>query len=60
MNDIETIESQLNSLNDLIAKTTALINDSKICSSDITKSLIASAVKKYANAISEFKLETGE
>lgn len=60
----EIIEKQLTDLNDMLTKTMALINDSKVCSSDITKSLIASAVKKYANAISDFKIEfelkTGE
>jgi hypothetical protein len=58
--DTEHIESKLAELNDLIAKTSALLHDSKICESDITKTLIASAVKKYVGAISDFKIEFGE
>lgn len=58
--DTEHIESKLAELNELIAKTGALLHDSKICESDITKTLIASAVKKYVGAISDFKIEFGE
>lgn len=57
---MSNIESQLNDLSELISKVTALLNDNKVCSSEITKSLIASAVKKYVNAISDFKIELGD
>jgi hypothetical protein len=59
MTDFTQIETKIAELTELISKTTALINDSKVCSSDITKSLIASAVKKYIIAISDFKIENG-
>jgi hypothetical protein len=58
--DVTSIEPKLTELTDLISKITALINDSKICESEITKALIANAVKKYASAISDFKIEIGE
>lgn len=57
---MSNIESQLGDLSDLINKVTSLLNDNKVCSSEITKSLIASAVKKYVNAISDFKIELGD
>lgn len=57
---MSNIESQLSDLSDLINKVTSLLNDNKVCSSEITKSLIASAVKKYVNAISDFKIELGD
>lgn len=60
MTDFTQIETKIAELTELISKTTALINDSKVCSSDITKSLIASAVKKYITAISDFKIENGD
>lgn len=58
--NMSNIETQLNDLSELINKVTALLNDNKVCSSDITKSLISSAVKKYVGAISDFKIEIGE
>lgn len=59
-NDFSNIETKLVELNDLITKVNALIKDSKICESDITKTLISSAIKKYVGAISEFKIDFGE
>lgn len=53
MNDIvEEIETKVEELEKTIAKIKALIADSKVCSSDITKALIANALKKYAVSIS--------
>ena len=55
--NIEELENKLNSLDDTIGKLKALISDAKVCSSDITKALIFSAVKKYAATISDFKVD---
>ena len=54
--NIEETENRLNKLEETIAKMKELISDAKICSSDITKKLIASALDKYAAVISEFKI----
>ena len=40
-----------------IAKVKELLADAKVCSSEITKTLISSAIKKYASSLSDFKLE---
>lgn len=55
--NIEEIETKLNGLEETISKMKELVADAKVCSSDITKALITSAVKKYAAAISDFKVE---
>lgn len=55
--NIEEVEAKLTTLEETVAKVKALVADAKVCSSEITKTLISSAVKKYAAAISDFKLE---
>ena len=55
--NIEEVEAKLATLEETVAKVKALVADAKVCSSEITKALISSAVKKYAAAISDFKLE---
>lgn len=55
--NIEEVEAKLATLEETVAKVKALVADAKVCSSEITKTLISSAVKKYAAAISDFKLE---
>lgn len=55
--NIEEIEKNVNSLEETISKLKELIADAKVCSSDITKSLINSAIKKYASNISSFKID---
>ena len=55
--DIEEVEGKLNSLEETIGKLKELVADAKVCSSEITKTLIFSAVKKYASSISDFKLD---
>lgn len=55
--NIEEIETKIASLEDTLGKVKALVADAKICNSEITRALISSAVKKYATAISEFKLD---
>ena len=56
--NIEDIENKIEDIEKVDIKVKELIADYKICSSDITKALISSAVKKYALSISEFKLES--
>ncbi len=56
MNIIE-IEAKIEEVEKTIAKIKELIADAKICSSEITKTLISSAIKKYASTISDFKVE---
>ena len=55
--NIEEVERKLNSLEETIGKLKELVADAKVCSSEITKTLILSAVKKYASTISDFKLD---
>ena len=55
--NIEEVEGKLNSLEETIGKLKELVADAKVYSSEITKTLIFSAVKKYASSISDFKLE---
>ena len=55
--NIEEIEKKIEEVDKVVAKVKELIADAKVCSSDITKALIASAIKKYAAAISDFKIE---
>lgn len=55
--NIEEIETKINALEETIGKLKELIADAKVCSSDITKTLISSAIKKYATSISDFKID---
>ena len=55
--NINEIESKVEEAEKTLSKMKELIADAKICTSDITKTLIMSAVKKYAAAFSDFKLE---
>ena len=55
--NIEEIESKLNALEETIGKVKDLVADAKVCTSEITKTLISSAVKKYAASIADFKLD---
>lgn len=55
--NIEDVETKLNSLEDTISKIKELIVDAKVCSSEITKTLISSAIKKYSTSISDFKID---
>lgn len=55
--NIEEIETKLNSLEDTVGKLRELVGDAKVCSSEITKTLITSAMKKYATSISDFKID---
>ena len=55
--NIEEIENKLNGLEEIVQKMQELIADAKVCSSEITKTLIFSAIKKYAASVSDFKVE---
>ena len=55
--NIEEIENKVNTLEETIGKMKELVSDAKVCSSDITKALITSALKKYAASVSDFKID---
>ena len=55
--NIEEIENKLNAVEETVNKLKELLADAKVCSSEITKMLISSAIKKYAASISDFKVE---
>ena len=55
--NIEEIENKLNSLEETVRKLKELVADAKVCTSEITKTLIHSAVKKYAASINDFKID---
>ena len=55
--EIETLETKVNNLSETVEKLKALVSDMKICSSDITKTLIISAIKKYSESVSNFKID---
>ena len=55
--NINEIEAKIEEVEKIIVKIKELVTDAKVCSSEITKTLISSAIKKYASTISDFKLE---
>ncbi len=55
--NIEEVETKVNGLEDTIGKLKELLADAKVCSSEITKTLILSAMKKYAASIADFRVE---
>lgn len=55
--NLQEVEDKIEELEKTIAKIKELVADMKVCSSEITKTLVASAIKKYATTISEFKIE---
>ena len=55
--NIEEIENKIAALDETVKKLKELVADAKVCNSDITKTLIASAIKKYATVFKSFKLE---
>ena len=55
--NIEEVETRLNNLEETISKMKELLSDLKICNSDITKTLIMSALKKYAATVADFKID---
>lgn len=55
--NIQEVEEKIEEVEKTLAKIRELIADMKVCSSEITKTLVASAIKKYATTISDFKVE---
>lgn len=55
--NIEEVETKIEEVEKTITKIKELLADAKVCSSEITKTLISSAIKKYASSLSDFKLE---
>lgn len=55
--NIEEVEAKIEEVEKTVTKIKELVADAKLCTSEITKTLISSAVKKLAATISDFKLE---
>ena len=56
--NIEDIEAKIEDLEKTVSKVKELIADFKVCTSDITKTLVTSAVKKYLSTLPDFKQES--
>ena len=54
--NFEEVEKSIANIDSSISKIKELLADAKICNSDITKTLISSAIKKYASIVADFKL----
>ena len=55
--NIEEIEAKIEDYEKTLSKVKELISDYKVCTSDITKTLGTSAVKKYLSTLPDFKQE---
>lgn len=55
--NIEEIEAKIEDCEKTLSKVRELITDLKVCTSDITKTLVTSAVKKYLSTLPDFKQE---
>lgn len=58
--NIESIEQQLVAIEDVLPKLKAIVGDVKACNSDISKTILMSAVKKFSAPIVDFKLNSEE
>lgn len=54
--NIEMIEQQIEEIEEALPKIKAIVADVKVCSSDISKTILTSAIKKVSAPILEFKL----
>ena len=54
--NIEAIEQQLIAIEESLPKLKAIVGDVKACNSEISKTILMSAIKKFSNPIVEFKL----
>lgn len=54
--NIEAIEEQLTAIEETLPKLKAVVADVKACSSDISKTILTSAIKKFSAPITDFKL----
>ena len=55
--NIDEITAKVEEAEKIISKIKELAADAKVCSSEITKTLITSAIKKYATSMPDFKLD---
>lgn len=55
--NIAEIETKIEEAENTISKIKELVADAKLCTSEITKALISSAVRKYASTLADFKVE---
>ena len=55
--NIEELEAKIDDCDKILSKVKELIADYKVCASDITKTLVSSAVKKYIATLPDFKQE---
>ena len=58
--NIEAIEQQLVAIEEVLPKLKAVVGDVKACNSDISKTILMSAVKKFSVPIVDFKLNPEE
>lgn len=56
--NIEEIEAKIEDCEKTLSKVRELITDFKVCTSDITKTLVSSAVKKYLSTLPDLKQES--
>lgn len=56
--NIEELEAKIDDCDKTLSKVKELIADYKVCTSDITKTLVSSAVKKYLSTLPDFKQES--
>lgn len=57
MVDPNELEARLKTVEENVMKIKELAKDAKLCQSIITKSMIESAIKKFASSIVEFKVD---
>lgn len=57
--NIEAIEQQLVAIEEALPKIKEIIADVKSCNSEISKTILASAIKKFSTPIVDFKF-TGD
>ena len=55
--NIEELEAKIEDFEKTVSKVKELIADFKVCTSEITKTLVASAVKKYISTLPDLKQE---
>lgn len=58
--NIEAIEQQLVAVEEALPKLKAVIGDVKVCNSDISKTILMSAIKKISTPLVDFKLNSEE
>lgn len=54
--NIDAIEEQLNAIEEVLPKLKAIVADVKACNSEISKTILTSAIKKFSAPIADFKL----